>query len=340
MFNQDNKIQVTGNQTFMGGYFESKKHFKEKITQILNEYNIIYYNNYAVGDYVVNIYIPILKIMVLFDNYNKNNQTYIKSISECELYIVTDDNSLNRVMYNIILKIIENIQIIQLANEIINAESETDKMMAMKNFHYYVVEPMKIQAELQKRIINLDSSDSKYEMKKTNDNYEKQNTKYCLLRLYNKKFKFITEKIDDFTIYNSDNVNEIKILKPSNKYMGYVYLLEWNDMIKIGYTRNPYQRYNDLKSHAENYSNAQIGKFVLFKEHTNYKQNEYKLHQYFKDYRKPDTELFAVKIEQVLSEIHNIISFLNETKKYKEKDEMIYKFDSSFLGFGKNNFNS
>ena len=127
------------------------------------------------------------------------------------------------------------------------------------------------------------------------------------------------EQPDNMTIYDDNDVDKLKVLTRTNKYMGYIYALEWDDMVKIGYTTNPYKRYNELKSYAENYSKSHIGKFALSREHTNYKHNEYKLHQYFKKYRKKGTELFDITIQKIKTKIPKCLLFLNESKENKKK---------------------
>lgn len=338
MYNQDNKFQVTGEQTHENIFFENMRHYRKQITQLLEEYNIIYVDNYKVEDYSIDMYIPILSIGISFYKCSFNKQNYIKNMLECEYYIIADDYSLRKVLCQIMIRIINSIHSIQLANELCNAESEIDKALIMNNYYRYVVLPMKRTAELQKRIINLSGNTDIQNDCDCDDNCNMKNSQktISLLRLRNKKYKIImNKKTDNMTIYDDNDIGKLKALTRTNKYMGYIYALEWDDMVKIGYTTNPYKRYNELKSYAENYSKSHIGKFALSREHTNYKNNEYKLHQHFKKHRKKGTELFDVTIHQVITEIPKCLLFLNESKEIKEKTKQEVNTISKIWGWGK-----
>lgn len=315
------------------------KNYKKQIAQLLDEYEITYFHNYEVDDYSIDMYVPILNIGITFYKSNIHKQNYITTMMQCEYYIVVDDSSLKKVLCKIMIKIIDSIHSIQLANEISNAESEIDKALIMNNYYRYVIIPMKRTAELQKRIIDLSGNTDVQNDCDCDDNCNMKNSQktISLLRLCNKKYKIIMnkEKPDNMTIYDDNDVDKLKVLTRTNKYMGYIYALEWDDMVKIGYTTNPYKRYNELKSYAENYSKSHIGKFALSREHTNYKNNEYKLHQHFKKHRKKGTELFDVTIHQVITEIPKCLLFLNESKEIKEKTKQEVNTMSKIWGWGK-----
>lgn len=321
MCNQNNKIQVTGRQTFKNNFIENMKNYKKQITQLLDEYNVSYFHNYEVGDYSVDMYIPILNIGISFYKRNIYEVNYITTMIQCQYYIVVDDYSFEKAICKLMVEMINSIHSIHLANEISNAESDVEKTLVMNNYYRYVILPMERIAELQKRIIDLDGNTDIQD--DCNNDYKENTSTISLLRFHNKKFKVVIDKnkINNMTVYDGDNIEELQKITRTNKYMGYIYVLEWDDMVKIGYTTNPVQRYNDLKHHAESYSNVHIGKIAVSREHTNYQINECKLHQYFKRYRKNGTELFALTMQQVIDEIPNCLSFLNESKRIKEMNK-------------------
>ena len=112
---------------------------------------------------------------------------------------------------------------------------------------------------------------------------------------------------------------DLKQIKKTNDWLGVFYLLEYNDSIKVGCTKNPYQRYKQLVRNSKNYNNANIGRFFMSPWHTNYWENEKLLHNHFKKYRKPNTELFDITIEDFLSQMP-IINYEDDSE---EKDKKV-----------------
>jgi len=112
----------------------------------------------------------------------------------------------------------------------------------------------------------------------------------------------------------------------SNKYMGFFYILEYGEeLIKIGSTKNPYKRLKDLVRSAEVYGKTKIGRFAISKEHTNYVENEFFLHKYFKKFRISSCELFNISFSEALRIFPCSIIYKDESLHLSEKSEKLLK---------------
>ena len=100
------------------------------------------------------------------------------------------------------------------------------------------------------------------------------------------------------------------IEKECDPFFGVVYILEYGNYIKIGSTSNICKRYNQIKHHATDYCNVNIGKCFYTIPHTNYKKNELYLHKKFNCLRKDKTELFNTNIEDFIKKLNIDLSFL------------------------------
>ena len=111
----------------------------------------------------------------------------------------------------------------------------------------------------------------------------------------------------DIQIFKNDQFGEIRTVEKEFAHIkscGWVYALEFGDMIKIGCTHSPYKRLINLSHIGGDYSNLQIGRFVLSKPCVNYKSLEKELHKLFSEYRKNGTELFGISLERVISALN------------------------------------
>ena len=130
----------------------------------------------------------------------------------------------------------------------------------------------------------------------------------CGMRYLSKCFQPIMKMFDN------NQKDDIKTSYKFQDYLGYIYVLEYGNYVKIGCTTKPYERLIALKNQAEKYGNVQLGRIAISQEHTNYKDNERKLHKQYQEYRVNNTELFDVSIEIVVSDIPNCIELLDETE--------------------------
>lgn len=89
-------------------------------------------------------------------------------------------------------------------------------------------------------------------------------------------------------------------IAPKN-YQGCVYVIEWAKYIKIGSTKKIKHRFNQLVHQATHYGDTKIGRCVITELHTNYVENEKKLHAHFAKSRKPHTELFTMSLDMFIA---------------------------------------
>ncbi|MDE5792718.1 MAG: GIY-YIG nuclease family protein, partial [Oscillospiraceae bacterium] len=128
--------------------------------------------------------------------------------------------------------------------------------------------------------------------------------------------------MNDFQIFNSDEFERMKSIESTIKssYLGFIYFLEYGENIKIGYSQKPSNRMKQLKNQAE-YGKIKLGNVAINKPHTNYRENEKLLHQYFNQSRIAGTELFSVTLKQILSDLPKDLKFLDESEKLEQKSK-------------------
>lgn len=96
-----------------------------------------------------------------------------------------------------------------------------------------------------------------------------------------------------------------------NLDLGFWYCLEWGDKyLKIGSTKNPYDRYMSLRRTAK-YGNVKLGEFYVSEPHTNYRQNEKELHDCFANKRVEGTELFEITVKEFAKEAFYLSEEIN-----------------------------
>ena len=115
---------------------------------------------------------------------------------------------------------------------------------------------------------------------------------------------------NELKIFTNEELENLKELEQNNKnsYVGFFYILEWDDIVKIGSSNKPYQRYKTLQIIAENYGNSKLGRIAISQPHTNYRRNEILLHNYFKANRQCNNELFNMCFEEVIANISNPVA--------------------------------
>jgi hypothetical protein len=135
----------------------------------------------------------------------------------------------------------------------------------------------------------------------------------------------------ELQIFSNSEFGEIRSVEKENKgtYLGFFYALEYGDLVKIGSTKNPYQRLLTLKREAASYNNSRIGRFALSKPQTNYTKNEKILHKVFASCRKSGTELFDISFNEVINNDIEL-EYKDETESIKNKSE---KFLDMMKGF-------
>lgn len=128
----------------------------------------------------------------------------------------------------------------------------------------------------------------------------------------------------DFLLFN--NISSIKEYDfDISKNCGYVYIIEFGDLIKIGKTINPKSRMVVLNSIAKNYGNQEVKRIFVSKQHVNYAKNELILHAHFKSFRVKG-ELFKLNLDNIMNSLpklkfikSNVMSNFNPDKEFRNK---------------------
>lgn len=148
--------------------------------------------------------------------------------------------------------------------------------------------------------------------------------------------------MNNVQIFEHEEFGKVRNIENKNrgKYTGFFYVLEWDNLVKIGSTKNPYQRVMALRRNAEKYGKSKIGRVAFSKPHTNYKENEKKLHEKFSDCRKNDSELFNISFDEVMNNELGDIEYLDESEKIDKRAESFANGMKNFIlggfGFGRN----
>lgn len=140
--------------------------------------------------------------------------------------------------------------------------------------------------------------------------------------------------MNEIKIFENKEFGKIRSIEDSTKdsYMGFYYILEYGQNIKIGSTKQPYTRMLTLKRNAEKYGETKLGRVALSVPHTNYRDNEKILHQNFSKYRKVDTELFKFSFEDCINLLQKLtIEYCDDTNKIEEKADNFCSFMKSIL---------
>ena len=142
--------------------------------------------------------------------------------------------------------------------------------------------------------------------------------------------------MNELQIFNSEEFGELKEIEKRNKdkYTGFFYILEYGKFTKIGSTKNPYQRLMALKRNAVKYGEWEIGKIAISIPHTNYDENEKKLHEHFKSKRKQGSELFDCKFEDVLNSVETVVTYKDDSEEMELKAEAFFQGMKNFVTGG------
>lgn len=143
----------------------------------------------------------------------------------------------------------------------------------------------------------------------------------------------VVNQTPQINIFTSEEFGTIRTIekKNQNKHTGFFYILEWDDLVKIGSTQNPYQRIMALKRTAETYGRSKLGRVAFSKPHTNYTSNEKRLHKYFSKYRQKGSELFNITFNKAINNIPNDIEYLDESKEIDKKAEIFLNEMKHFI---------
>lgn len=132
--------------------------------------------------------------------------------------------------------------------------------------------------------------------------------------------------MQELQIFKNEEFGEVRTVEKDRKeFMGFFYVIECGNSIKIGSTKNPYQRLSQIKRQLSKYAEIKTGRIALSKQHTNYRDNEVTIHKLLSVYRKEGTELFNISFETAVSAIKN------SDIKYEDKSKEMDKRSTMFL---------
>lgn len=125
-------------------------------------------------------------------------------------------------------------------------------------------------------------------------------------------------------VFSPKQLSQLKEVKPDEKWQGFFYVVEYGDFVKIGSSINPYNRYITLKKQAQ-YGLQKMGRIAISCSHTNFRQNEHKLHTHYSEARIEGTELFRLPFRNVVKECWKLVlyDFSDNSKKIDECMEWI-----------------
>ena len=127
-------------------------------------------------------------------------------------------------------------------------------------------------------------------------------------------------------IFSINEFSSIKTKCPQIEGGGYFYFIDFGESVKIGCSQNPFNRIYAIRSNAEKYGKQKIIRCFVSDVHSNYKANEKVLHRRYADLRKPNTELFDISFDFLLSEYHQHVEYeqvCSTNTDTKPKEELI-----------------
>ena len=138
---------------------------------------------------------------------------------------------------------------------------------------------------------------------------------------------------NSFRAFSIDEIEDLKRIEKNTPHLfGYVYFLEYGNLLKIGYTKTPYKRIMTLKKQGEGYSDKTIGRVALTPMCTNYVKVEKNIHELFKDVRRDKTELFDISFyDAVMGAMNANLDYLDESKEIEKRSEAVLNFVNSFI---------
>jgi len=142
--------------------------------------------------------------------------------------------------------------------------------------------------------------------------------------MLNEEVKVIEINGEPWYIGNHINsiFNYVKSIYSDIPYFGYVYIVPYGDYLKIGCTKNPIIRIQNINSTFKNYSlvdecesNSKL--MLLSQPHVNYYETEKILHEFFDNKRRKSGELFDLSLNDILENL----PYLNYIKVKTEDTE-------------------
>lgn len=100
---------------------------------------------------------------------------------------------------------------------------------------------------------------------------------------------------EHWTLY--EHTEDLPKIRNNNPRLGFVYVVEYGDMIKIGIAANSRDRFLAQYKPAQQLG-YERGRCFTSPAHHDYRNSERSLHKHFAEYRVPNTELFRIKFNE------------------------------------------
>lgn len=140
----------------------------------------------------------------------------------------------------------------------------------------------------------------------------------------------------DLQIFNNPCCRDLyQLEKALKKYFGVFYAVEFGECIKIGKSAAPYRRMTQLRIMAS-YAGKSLGKVCVSAPHTNFSENETRIHDYFAYARRGGTELFDLTMDLFIEKLPVInLEFLDDSEQIEKEAK---EGAERLISWTKNNF--
>lgn len=143
----------------------------------------------------------------------------------------------------------------------------------------------------------------------------------------NNRFDTDVKNVDDvedvvvtsckMNVFDKEHWDDIEKYAPEKYGLGYVYIAELGNRVKIGCSQNPFARLKYIDREARCFGGLSFKRVAVTPAHSNYQQNETAIHRHFKKFRVEGSEFFNLAFDTVVVEIsqQNMPIFLIDSSK-------------------------
>ena len=142
--------------------------------------------------------------------------------------------------------------------------------------------------------------------------------------------------MNELKLFENYDIHALREFEKAKKeYDGFVYVVEADDVVKIGCTHRLVTRMSTLSGMLSNYADKNVGRIAVTKPHMNYRENEKKMHEMFSDCRKGG-ELFAIDFETAVEGLSTIYLETSEElrNKMKKRGDALFEQMKNFTLHG------
>lgn len=132
---------------------------------------------------------------------------------------------------------------------------------------------------------------------------------------------------NDIQIFSYPRIKDVEAIENRFSHIrckGWVYALEYGDMVKIGCSSKPSKRYAHLVHNGEDYAGLKMEKLAISNACVNFRQLEATLHNKFARFRKEGTELFNVPFDDIIKAFYDLaydVNFVEADRRFNERNK-------------------